>query len=169
MSDQKYRLGQWLRDAHAMEEQAETMLKAQASRLENYPELKQRIERHIGETQNQAKRIEQCIERLGDGGTSAVKDAGGKMMAMMQGMGGMFAGDEVVKGAMAGYAFEHFEAGAYSALIGAAEEAGDQQTAQVCRDILREEEDMGDWLKQHLPGVTKQFLAREGSGMTAKR
>ncbi|MBZ9985459.1 MULTISPECIES: DUF892 family protein, partial [unclassified Mesorhizobium] len=30
---------QWLRDAHAMEEQAETMLSGQLSRLESYPEL----------------------------------------------------------------------------------------------------------------------------------
>mgnify|MGYP002716823196 CR=1 FL=1 len=33
----------WLRDAHAMEQQAEKMLKAQAERLEHYPELKARI------------------------------------------------------------------------------------------------------------------------------
>ena len=34
------RLNEWLRDAHAMEEQAEQMLSATASRIENYPELK---------------------------------------------------------------------------------------------------------------------------------
>ena len=33
----------WLRDAHAMEEQAETMLTAQQGRLQNYPALKDRI------------------------------------------------------------------------------------------------------------------------------
>jgi glyoxylase-like metal-dependent hydrolase (beta-lactamase superfamily II) len=32
-------LNQWLRNAHAMEEQAEKMLEAQSSRIENYPEL----------------------------------------------------------------------------------------------------------------------------------
>ena len=168
MSDKTYRLTQWLRDAHAMEEQAETMLKAQASRLENYPELRQRIERHITETQGQARRVAQCIERLGSG-ESTVKDAGARMVAMMQGLGGMFAGDEVVKGGMASYAFEHFEISAYTALIGAAEEAGDQQTATVCREILREEEQMAAWLKEHLPAVTRQFLARESVGETAKR
>lgn len=168
MSDKQYRLSQWLRDAHAMEEQAETMLNAQASRLENYPELRQRIEQHITETQRQAKRIEECVERLGSS-ESTVKDAGAKMTAMMQGLGGMFAGDEVVKGAMASYAFEHFEISAYTALIGAAEEAGDQQTATVCREILREEEQMADWLKQHLPAVTREFLAREATGEPAKR
>lgn len=162
------RLAQWLRDAHAMEEQAETMLRAQASRLENYPELQQRIEQHIRETERQAERVQQCIERLGASG-SAIKDTGAKMMAFMQGLGGMFAGDEVVKGAMAGYAFEHLEISAYTALIAAAEHAGDQQTAAVCREILREEEQMADWLKQHLPNVTREFLAREETGEPAKR
>lgn len=32
----------WLRNAHAMEMQAETMLKGQAGRLEHYPEVKAR-------------------------------------------------------------------------------------------------------------------------------
>lgn len=168
MTNRQDRLAQWLRDAHAMEEQAETMLNAQASRLENYPELRQRIEQHIRETESQAERVQQCIERLGSSG-STMKDAGAKMMAFMQGLGGMFAGDEVVKGAMAGYAFEHLEISAYTALIAAAEEAGEQQIAVVCREILREEEQMADWLKQHLPNVTREFLAREETGEPAKR
>jgi ferritin-like metal-binding protein YciE len=45
---------QWLRDAHAMEEQAQTMLSGQVSRIENYPELKDRISKHLEETKGQA-------------------------------------------------------------------------------------------------------------------
>lgn len=43
----------WLRDAYAMEKQPETMLKAQASRLENYPDVRARIEQHLRETLGQ--------------------------------------------------------------------------------------------------------------------
>jgi ferritin-like metal-binding protein YciE len=50
MSDTREWLTQWLRDAHAMEEQAETMLNGQLNRLENYPELSDRIRLHIDET-----------------------------------------------------------------------------------------------------------------------
>lgn len=168
MADTNDRLIQWLRDAHAMEEQAETMLKAQASRLEHYPELRQRIEQHITETQDQARQLEECLSRLGSD-TSSMKDATGKMTAMMQGLGGVFAGDEVVKGGMAGYTFEHFEISAYTALSAAAEAAGDPQTLSVCRAILAEEQAMADWLKEHLPGVTQQYLQREDAGAPAKR
>lgn len=40
----------WLRDAHAMEKQAESMLESMAGRIDNYPDLRARIEQHINET-----------------------------------------------------------------------------------------------------------------------
>jgi ferritin-like metal-binding protein YciE len=55
----------WLRDAHAMEEQAETMLKALASRTGDYPQVKTLIEKHLTETQKQAVSLQQCIKRRG--------------------------------------------------------------------------------------------------------
>ena len=87
-TEPKENLMNWLRDAHAMEQQAETMLNSQSSRLEHYPVLKDRIDQHIRETQGQQQRLETCIERLG-GSPSAIKDMGGKVMAFAQGMSGM--------------------------------------------------------------------------------
>ncbi|MBR0557047.1 ferritin-like domain-containing protein [Ciceribacter sp. L1K23] len=168
MTDARTNLIDWLRDAHAMEKQAETMLKAQHERLEHYPELKNRIGQHIEETKSQAEALEGCLTRLGES-TSGFKDAAGKMSAMAQGMGGMFASDEVVKGSMAGYTFEHMEIASYRALIAAAEAVGDVDTADVCRGILAEEVEMADWLGEHLPAVTRQFLARDEADVTAKR
>jgi len=162
------RLAQWLRDAHAMEEQAETMLTAQASRLEHYPELRRRIEQHIEETRRQASRVDDCLKRLKTG-RSSTKDIAGKLSATMQGLGGMVAGDEVVKGAMAGYVFEHMEISSYTALATAAEEAGEAEIARVCQENLAEEQAMAEWLYEHLPSVTKKFLAREEVGAPAKR
>ncbi len=157
----------WLRDAHAMEMQAETMLQSQARRIEHYPELKARIERHIQETRHQAELIKGCIERRG-GSPSTTKDMAGKFTAMMQGLGGVVAHDEVVKGAMAGYTFEHFEICSYRALIAAASTAGDAETERVCREILRQEEEMASWLAEQLPQVTAQFLRREEADVKAK-
>jgi ferritin-like metal-binding protein YciE len=62
MSQPEARLIQWLRDAHAMEQQAESMLTAQALRLDNYPELRARIEQHIIETRHQAQKLETCLK-----------------------------------------------------------------------------------------------------------
>ena len=162
-------LDNWLRDAHALEEQAEQMLMAQASRIENYPELSQRIEQHLAETRSQRERVEGCLKRRG-ASTSGVKDMGGKFTAMMQGLGGSVAPDEVVKGALASYAFEHFELGTYRMLTHAAREAGDAETARVCEEIAREEEAMADWLAAHMPTVTRTFLERASAASSeAKR
>lgn len=168
MESKEDRLHQWLRDAHAMEEQALTMLNAQAQRLEHYPELRNRIEKHIQETESQERRLRELLEQNG-GGTSAMKDAMGKMTAMMQGMSGLFAGDEVVKGAMAGYVFEHLEIASYRALAAAAAAAGDTRTEQLCESILEEEENMARWLDEHMPQIVETFLEREARDMTAKR
>jgi ferritin-like metal-binding protein YciE len=152
-----------------MEEQAETMLKAMAGRLEHYPQLKARIEQHVLETQNQARLLTQCIERR-DTSTSVVKDLAGKTMASAQGFAGMFASDEVVKGGMASYAFEHFEIAAYRALIEAAGAVGDEETVRVCESILMEEQEMADWLEQNLSEVTRRYLALSADpDATAKR
>jgi len=158
----------WLRDAHAMEEQAEKMLTTTAERLENYPELRRRIEQHIEETRRQAQSVRGCIERLG-GDTSAIKDATAKMMAMAQGMSGMFVSDEVVKASLASYTFEHMEIASYRALIAAAEACGDMETRRVCEQILVEEEAMANWLADHLSKTVQEFLVRdETAGTTAR-
>ena len=163
------RLIEWLRDAHAMEEQAEQMLKAQAGRIEHYPEIKQRIERHIEETRAQSQRIEGCIARY-DESPSSLKDTTGKMSAMGQAAGGMFSGDEIVKGCIASYTFEQMEIASYKVLIATAAEAGDRETQRVCEEILEEEKAMAAWLDEHLPQAIQQYLQRdEDSDATAKR
>lgn len=158
----------WLRDAHAMEVQAEQMLSTTAKRLEHYPELKARIEQHIEETRQQAVLVERCIERLG-GDTSTLKDAGGKVMAMAQALSGMFVQDEVVKASLASYVFEHMEIASYRALIAAAEVAGDTETIQTCQQILPQEQAMADWLAERLPVTVREFLSRDQTpGLEAK-
>ncbi|KQQ33328.1 hypothetical protein ASF61_09555 [Duganella sp. Leaf126] len=158
----------WLRDAHAMEQQAEAMLEAQAERLDHYPQLRERIRQHIDETRWQRDQLDGCLQRQG-ASPSTLKDLSGKLMAFGQGVGGMLASDEVVKGAMAGYVFENLEIASYTALIVAAEAAGDDLTVGVCRNILAQEHAMAAWLLEHLPETTAAFLSRSATpGVTAR-
>jgi ferritin-like metal-binding protein YciE len=159
MATKQDNLLDWLRDAHAMEQQAESMLKAQADRLEHYPQLKARIEQHINETLGQQQLLKAAIERLG-GSTSTFKDMGGKLMAFAQGLGGMTMPDEVVKGAISGYVFENIEIATYTVLIQAAKDAGDIETQKACEQILPQEVAMAEWLREHLPEITSVFLQR---------
>lgn len=159
----------WLRDAHAMEQQAERMLKAQSERLEHYPALKARIDQHLQETLGQQKLVDECITRLG-GSSSALKDMAGKLMAFGQAVGGSMMSDEVIKGAMAGYVFENVEVATYTVLIAAAQAVGDQQTQTACEQILPQEQAMAKWLLEHLPELTNAFLQRsEDPNLEAKK
>ncbi|MDH1263316.1 MULTISPECIES: ferritin-like domain-containing protein [unclassified Pseudomonas] len=169
MTDKTGNLLSWLKDAHAMEQQAEQMLSAQKSRLENYPKLRTRIEKHLVETQGQKALLEKALDRLGSQ-PSTLKDMGGKLMAFGQAVGGMTVSDEVVKGAMAGYVFENLEIASYTVLIAAAKAAGDTETQRICEEILPQEVAMAEWLKEHLPELTQAFLDRdETPGVEAKR
>ncbi|MDI6838348.1 MAG: DUF892 family protein [Rhizobiaceae bacterium] len=156
----------WIRDAHAMEEQALTMLSSQAERLDNYPELRTRIEHHIEETRGQSQALERVLDRLDDD-TSMLKVAAGKFSATMQGLGGMFASDEVVKGTLAGYTFEHMEIESYGVLIAAAEAMGDTESKAVFETILQQEEAMANWLAANTGKTVKTFLARDEADLEA--
>ena len=125
------------------------MLNAQFQRLENDPDLKARVGKHIDETKQQAVLLKGCLDRLGEG-NSALKDVAGKLTAMAQGMDGVFASDEVVKGSLASFTFEHMEIASYRILIATAEYVGDEETASVCRRILDEELAMAKWLEENI-------------------
>jgi len=159
----------WLRDAHAMEKQAESMLSKMSGRLEHYPALEQRLAQHLEETKHQLTLLEQLLDSHGID-HSVMKDVMGKMAATGQAMGGMFNSDEVVKGAISGYVFENAEIASYTSLIATAEQVGDAEGVRVLTEIRDQEVAMAEWLLQHLPEVTQQFLQRASQpGTEAKK
>jgi len=159
----------WLRDAHAMEKQAESMLESMASRIDNYPDVRARIEQHITETKQQITMLEEILDR-NDISRSMLKDSMSKMMAFGQSVGGMVTSDEIVKGSISGYVFEQFEIACYTSLLAAAKKAGDMASVPAIESILAEEQRMADWLIQHIPDTTEQFLLRsDADGVEAKK
>jgi ferritin-like metal-binding protein YciE len=157
----------WLRDAHAMEQKSAELLEKQAARLEHYPAMQARVAEHLEETHRQAERLAGCLARY-DGGPSAMKDLAGTLAGNFGALMNAAAGDEVVKNAIGNATVERFEIASYRALIAAAEAAGDQEAARVCREILAEEEAMAVWADEQLPVVVQEFLQREAHGEPAK-
>ena len=142
----------WLRDAHAMEKQAESMLESMAGRIDNYPDLRARIEQHVNETKRQITVLEEILDR-NEISRSVIKDSMSKMAALGQSIGGMFPSDEIVKGSISGYVFEQFEI-----------------AIPAIEAILAEEREMADWLIKHIPQTTEQFLLRsDADGVEAKK
>ena len=54
-----------LKNAHALENQALELMNRQVERIENYPEIKAKLEQHIEETHNQIARLERILEFFG--------------------------------------------------------------------------------------------------------
>ncbi|MBI6183861.1 ferritin-like domain-containing protein [Serratia proteamaculans] len=160
MSDFREHFIDWLRDAHAMEEQAETMLNGMKDRVKDYPQLQTRIIQHLEETRQQQTQLKACIKRL-DASTSGIKDLAGKAVALGQALSGMFVEDEIVKGVISSYVFEHMEIASYKTLIAASEQVGDVETRQILEGILQQEQAMADWLMENIPNITQAYLSKK--------
>jgi ferritin-like metal-binding protein YciE len=153
----KEQLIKWLNSAYSMEQNLTKVLENHAKDAKDFPEIRQRDEQHIEETRRHAERVKQCLAILGEK-PSTIKSAMGNIMGAVQGAAtGMFR-DEIVKNFLSDYAAEHFEIACYRSLIVAAEELGQAEIAQVCREILREEEAMAQWLEERIPSVTRMTL-----------
>lgn len=154
------RLIEWLRDAHAMEEQAGQMYRSQAERIENYPDIKTKYEQQAQLSDEHALLLEQCLETRGSG-KSTIKAAGAKLMGSFQSASGLFVGDEIVKSLLVVYTFTHMKIASYRILIAATEIVGDSQTCDACERILFHEMNMVAWLDELLEPTTLQYLMRE--------
>jgi ferritin-like metal-binding protein YciE len=154
------RVNQWLRDAHAMETQAEQLLSGQARRVARHPQLSARLAEHIGTTRHQRERLEECMVRRKIS-PSKIKDTAARFTATMQNLSGILVEDEIVKSAMAIYTFEQMAIASYLILEAAANADGDEDTARQCAQSCAEEEDFCAWLKQHLSEVTVYYLREQ--------
>ncbi|HBC9223964.1 TPA: ferritin-like domain-containing protein [Enterobacter cloacae] len=159
----------WLRDAHAMEKQAESMLESMVSRIDNYPDLRARIAQHLSETKRQIALLQEILDR-NDISRSVLRDSMSRMAALGQSIGGMLPSDEIVKGSISSYVFEQFEIACYTSLLAAAKQAGDTASIPAIETILAEEREMANWLISHIPQTTEEFLVRsDAPGVEAKK
>ncbi|WP_075292847.1 ferritin-like domain-containing protein [Pararhizobium arenae] len=169
MSDDKTRdiFVYGLRNAHAMENQALSIMKPQLERIENYPEVAAKLEQHIRETEGQIQRLEDILGGLAES-HSSLKDMALSFTGAMAAMGHSMAGDEILKNSFANFAFENFEIAAYKSLLTIAEEGGYTEASTGLQANLREEQAMAVWLDENLANVTLKFLSLKEAGETAK-
>ncbi len=157
-----------LRNQHAVENQAIELLERQVGRLENYPEMAERMRRHIAESREQARRLEELLGGLGTS-HSAVKDTVMSFVGNMAAMMHTPASDEVIKNSLANFAFEHYEIAAYKSLLTLADLTGHSAAVAPLRQSLAEEEAMARWIDEHLAETTRTFVSRSEAGVTAGR
>jgi len=156
-----------LRNAHAMENEALGIMKPQLKRIENYPQVAERLDQHIRETEAQLQRLDDLLDGMGES-SSTLKDTALSVMGRVAAMGHTIADDEILKNSFANFAFENFEIAAYNSLIVLSELGQFSQATKVLQQNLAEEEAMAEWLSQKLAGVTRQYAELSEAGETAK-
>jgi ferritin-like metal-binding protein YciE len=131
------RLATYLDDAHALEQQAVTLLR-RALEIGGDARLEDAYYIHLEETHDHLAAIEELIARR-DGGSSRLKDAALRIGA--RNLGAFFRAQADTPGKLAAfaYAFEHLEIGGYEQLRRVAQAAGDLQAVEAAARILGDE------------------------------
>lgn len=147
----------WLRDAHAMEKHAESLLQAATLRLEDFPLLQARMKQYRKQTCEQQQQVKDVLKRY-DSNWSALKDALGRMSAVGQAASDMLRDEEGVRIAVSSYVFCNYKVATYTALLAAAQQAADSKGIKTFQLILQDEVQMADWLLHQLPDVANEAI-----------
>jgi ferritin-like metal-binding protein YciE len=123
-----------LADAHAMEQQSLTTLRA-AVKVAGDPQLEALYKGHIAETERHLELLEARLEAH-DAGRSLLKDLGGRVSALALGTGVVAQKNTPAKLVAVAYGYENFEVASYELLRRVAQRAGDSETVEMCDRIL---------------------------------
>ncbi len=160
-NDGRRRLIKCLEDVYALEAHLVQALDNHAKDAQDIPEVRQKIEQHLRETELHRDRIEQRLNALGGskpGFKVAVANVVGQALTSVTGTHS----NPLVKNACDACASEEMEIASYVELITIAQCLGDQETVRTAQLNLRDEVAMQQWLVQHLPEVTITGLQRDG-------
>jgi len=160
------RLIEWLRDAHAAEQQAQTLYEKTAGHMLDYPEFRTGLERHAKRSGDRAASLEVHLEQLGKG-PSLLKNLTGQFTAISQTLSGYIVGDEPVKAALAVSAFAQTMVSSSRILIVGGKAAGAMELVRLCEHHLSEDLAFRDWMDEQVEVVCRNYLAFESEGSQA--
>ena len=155
-------LRRYLADAHAIEEQAATLLE-RGPKLAGDETLARIYAEHLEETRDHAEAVEARLEALGGGGDpSTLKDAAMRLGALN--WGAFFQAHPDTPGKLAAFAraFEYLEIGGYEQLARVAERGGDEETAFLAERILSQERDAASRIAGAFDHALTASLERQG-------
>jgi ferritin-like metal-binding protein YciE len=143
------KLIQYLSEAYGKERELETALQVDIAITTKAP-YKKRLQQHLRETKAHAKALDRRIKKLGGGG-NVVQSLVGKATAVAKGplhaVRGSGEQEKMLKNAKTQFTAEQEEISTYLALETFAKKVGDSETANLARDIRREEERMAKFLE----------------------
>lgn len=153
----------WLQDAYTMEKELVEILEAHRDQAGGYPDVQEKIAEHAKVTKQHEEKVEECIRQLGEE-PSHTKGSWASFKGNMEAAATGIKDDRVIKNGIADYSTEYYEIALYTAIKTAAEELDHPDIAEMCDGIISEEQEMADWLEEHLPSVVTSYLLDMESG-----
>jgi ferritin-like metal-binding protein YciE len=173
MSKAEQKVVQYLGEAHASEVGLVSVLRSQLA-MTPRGSYRDGLEKHLGETQEHARRIRERLGELGQGRNPVQVFVGfaetlvSQSLALsktpfdlLRGSGGE---EKVLKNAKDACATEALEIATYTALERLATGVGDEQTARLAASILADEERMLERIMRELPKLTDAVLGADVEG-----
>ena len=152
----------WLQNAHALEENIGKMLQQQMADASAEPELVGRLQEHMQETERHKDQVVECLSILGTT-TSSARSVAAKASGMVSGtLSGLLTGmmrEQTVRNVAMDYAMENLEIAVYESIIAIADMLHQERVAQICREILDDEERMAAWLRERIPQIASHHVA----------
>ena len=173
MSKSEQKVVQYLGEAHASEVGLVSVLRSQIA-MTPRGSYRDGLEKHLGETQEHARRIQKRLGELGQGRNPVQVLVGfaetliSQSLALsktpfdlLRGSGGE---EKVLKNAKDACATEALEIATYTALERLAARVGDEQTAKLAASIRRDEEHMVERVMRELPKLTDAVVGADVEG-----
>lgn len=147
----------WLKEAYNMEHKLIPILEKQILATEQYPDIKEHLQRHLSETKQHANSVENCLRELGSDGSELVSNLQ-HFMGMLEGQIASLAEDKLIKFVAADLAVEQFEMAHYRSIQRLAEDLGETHISHTCKEIFFQEEKMAKWLTENLDEILDVYL-----------
>jgi ferritin-like metal-binding protein YciE len=162
-TDRDTKLVQYLNEAYGKEKELEAALEAHIGMTTRAP-YKRRLQQHLRETKDHARRVERRIKQLG-GDPQTLQRLTGQATAALKGpvhaLRGSSEDERLLKNAKTEYSEEAEEIATYAAIEAFAEGVSDTETEKLARAIKREEERMASYLERLIPQLTRAVVRAE--------
>jgi ferritin-like metal-binding protein YciE len=173
VSQSEQKIVQYLNEAHATELGLVRVLQSQIA-MTPRGTFRNGLEKHLGETQDHARRVEERLAELGGGGNPFQAGIGAIEAALAQGMAfaktpfdlirGASGEEKVLKNARDASATEALEIATYTSLERLARVVGDEKTEKLAASIRADEQKMLDRLLREIPKLTEAVAKAELEG-----
>ena len=131
------------------------------AREANDPMLKQRIEQHVGETEQQIERLQRAFEAIGEKAKAEKCEAAIGLREEHDSFKSEEKPSPEILEAFdlgSGLRVEHYEIAGYRSAIAVANALGQTEAAEILKESLAEEEAMANFLEENAPAALKRLF-----------